>query len=127
MKFLTSLCLIASLATIAWASSAAWGRRNSTDYLLLRENVVRTPLKNNYWSVNVQFPKSVRYGWKTKQIKVEWWEGEVQELYWEIENFNRWKLITNKNLIYTEICFKYCKDVIVPPCESFQCLSSYYR
>ncbi|XP_061390373.1 uncharacterized protein LOC133325667 [Musca vetustissima] len=58
MKFLTSLCLIASLATIAWASSAAWGRRNSTDYLLLRENVVRTPLKNNYWSVNVQFPKS---------------------------------------------------------------------
>uniref|UniRef100_A0A1L8EHP3 Putative salivary secreted peptide n=1 Tax=Haematobia irritans TaxID=7368 RepID=A0A1L8EHP3_HAEIR len=58
MKFLTSFCLIASLATFAWAASASWGRRNSSDFLLLRENVVRTPIKNNNWSVNVNFPKS---------------------------------------------------------------------
>uniref|UniRef100_C4N1A8 Hypothetical conserved secreted protein n=1 Tax=Stomoxys calcitrans TaxID=35570 RepID=C4N1A8_STOCA len=57
MKFLTSFCLIVSLATLGWAASASWGRRNSSDYLMLRENVVRTPIRNRNWSVNVDFPK----------------------------------------------------------------------
>ncbi|KAI8128823.1 hypothetical protein FF38_07690 [Lucilia cuprina] len=58
MKFLITFCLIASLATVAWTSSATWGKRYSNDYLLYRENVVRTPLNGNYWNVNVAFPKS---------------------------------------------------------------------
>ncbi|TMW41151.1 hypothetical protein DOY81_013768, partial [Sarcophaga bullata] len=58
MKFLVTLCLLCSLATVAWTSSASWGRRNSNDLLLLRENVIQYPLKGNYRNVNVNFPKS---------------------------------------------------------------------
>ncbi|KAI9583833.1 uncharacterized protein LOC119636066 [Glossina fuscipes] len=56
MKFIFSLVLLASIAYISYAVSVTWGNRNSSDALLMRQRVVRTPLKNQYWSVNVEFP-----------------------------------------------------------------------
>uniref|UniRef100_A0A0A1XCD9 Probable salivary secreted peptide n=1 Tax=Zeugodacus cucurbitae TaxID=28588 RepID=A0A0A1XCD9_ZEUCU len=52
------LFLLVALAGVAIAANSSWGKRNSTDILLLRENVFRTPLRNGYQSVNVDFPKS---------------------------------------------------------------------
>ncbi|XP_036331428.1 probable salivary secreted peptide [Rhagoletis pomonella] len=52
------LFLIVALASVAIAANSSWGTRYSSDVLLLRENVVRTPLKNGYQSANVDFPKS---------------------------------------------------------------------
>uniref|UniRef100_W8C9K9 Putative salivary secreted peptide n=1 Tax=Ceratitis capitata TaxID=7213 RepID=W8C9K9_CERCA len=52
------LVLIVALASVAFSASSSWGKRNSSDVLLLRENVIRTPVRNSYLSVNVDFPKS---------------------------------------------------------------------
>ncbi|XP_064541421.1 uncharacterized protein LOC135430612 [Drosophila montana] len=58
MKFLYSFVLLLALFAASQAYSATWGKRNSTDYLLSRQTEVRAPLKNNYWNINVDFPRS---------------------------------------------------------------------
>ncbi|XP_030558199.1 uncharacterized protein LOC115760820 [Drosophila novamexicana] len=58
MKFLYSCVLLLALCAASQAYSATWGKRNSTDYLLSRQTEVRAPLKNSYWNINVDFPRS---------------------------------------------------------------------
>ncbi|XP_037950875.1 probable salivary secreted peptide [Teleopsis dalmanni] len=58
MKFLLSVLFVITLAAFTQSINSTWGTRNSTDILLLRENVVRTPLVNSYQAVTVDFPKS---------------------------------------------------------------------
>lgn len=53
------LFLLVALAGVAIAANSSWGKPNSTNILLLREIVVRSPLKNGYQSVTVDYPKSV--------------------------------------------------------------------
>lgn len=57
-SFTSVLFLLIALASVAFAANSSWGKRNNTDILLLRENVLRSPLRNGYLSVNVDFPKS---------------------------------------------------------------------
>ncbi|XP_034109098.1 probable salivary secreted peptide [Drosophila sulfurigaster albostrigata] len=56
MKFLYCAVLILAVFAASHAYSASWGKRNNTDYLLSRQIVVRNPIKNNYISVNVDYP-----------------------------------------------------------------------
>ncbi|BFG04324.1 probable salivary secreted peptide [Drosophila madeirensis] len=58
MKFLLTLAILAAAIFVCFGSSATWGRRNSNDYLLSRQVEVRNPIKNNYWNVNVDFPRA---------------------------------------------------------------------
>ncbi|KAM8713892.1 hypothetical protein ACLKA7_014106 [Drosophila subpalustris] len=58
MKLLYSCVLLLAVFAASQAFSASWGKRNSTDYLLSRQIEVRQPLKNSYWNLNVDFPRS---------------------------------------------------------------------
>ncbi|KAH8370495.1 hypothetical protein KR093_003659 [Drosophila rubida] len=58
MKFLYCAVLVLAVLAASHAYSASWGKRSGSDYLLSRQVVVRHPIKNNYISVNVNYPGS---------------------------------------------------------------------
>ncbi|EDW08458.1 probable salivary secreted peptide [Drosophila mojavensis] len=58
MKFLYSCLLLLAVFAASQAFSSSWGKRNNTDILLSRQNERRAPLKNNYWSVNIDYPRA---------------------------------------------------------------------
>ncbi|XP_005183793.1 uncharacterized protein LOC101891583 [Musca domestica] len=58
MAFLKFTLVFVALFATTLAMSATWGKRNTTDVLLLNENVFRTPVANSFISVDVSFPKS---------------------------------------------------------------------
>ncbi|XP_061390374.1 uncharacterized protein LOC133325669 [Musca vetustissima] len=59
MAFLKyALVFVAIFATTSMAMNATWGKRNSTDILLLNETVIRYPVANSFISADVSFPKS---------------------------------------------------------------------
>ncbi|XP_034478695.1 uncharacterized protein LOC117784947 [Drosophila innubila] len=55
MKFQYTCVFLLALFAASQAFSASWGKRNGTDFLVLRQTEVRQPLKNNYWNVNVNY------------------------------------------------------------------------
>ncbi|XP_030387461.1 uncharacterized protein LOC115634058 [Scaptodrosophila lebanonensis] len=58
MKFLLSCVFLLALAAACQAFSSSWGVRNSSDLLLSSQREVRAPIKNNYWSINIDFPRA---------------------------------------------------------------------
>uniref|UniRef100_A0A1L8EIN4 Putative salivary secreted peptide n=1 Tax=Haematobia irritans TaxID=7368 RepID=A0A1L8EIN4_HAEIR len=55
MKFLSYICIIASLATLILAENASWG---STDIVLLRKHILQPqPTGENYYIASVDFPQ----------------------------------------------------------------------
>ncbi|XP_068146322.1 probable salivary secreted peptide [Drosophila tropicalis] len=58
MKFLLSSIFLLALLGASYGYSSSWGKRANNDYLLSRQTEVRNPIKNNYWSVNVDFPRA---------------------------------------------------------------------
>ncbi|EDW01709.1 GH21596 [Drosophila grimshawi] len=58
MNFKYSCVLLLAFFAASQAYSSSWGKKNSNDYLLSRQTEVRYPIKNNYWNVNVDFPRS---------------------------------------------------------------------
>lgn len=59
MKVIYSCLLLLAVLVASQAYSASWGRKNNGDYLLSRQVEVRVPQKNNYWSINVDYPRAV--------------------------------------------------------------------
>lgn len=59
MKVIYSCVLLLAVFVASQAYSASWGRKNNGDYLLSRQVEVRVPQKNNYWSINVDYPRAV--------------------------------------------------------------------
>ncbi|XP_013110318.1 uncharacterized protein LOC106089099 [Stomoxys calcitrans] len=68
MAFLKFAVVFVALFAGALAMSATWGARNSTDMLLLRENVFRTPVASSFISADVNFPKSGQTNTRTISI-----------------------------------------------------------
>ncbi|KAH8285649.1 hypothetical protein KR054_011909 [Drosophila jambulina] len=58
MRSLLILSVVLAVILGGHAYSTSWGRRNSSDYLLSSQREVRYPIKNNYWNVNIQFPRA---------------------------------------------------------------------
>ncbi|KAH8277554.1 hypothetical protein KR018_000608 [Drosophila ironensis] len=58
MRCLLILSVVLAVILGCHAYSASWGRRNTYDYLLSRQVEVRYPIKNNYWNVNIDFPRA---------------------------------------------------------------------
>ena len=61
---LSTLCLVLCLS-LATSYSNSWGRRNSEDYILMREQVIRMPKRNDYWTLNIQYPKPGQNSYRT--------------------------------------------------------------
>lgn len=59
MKVIYSCLLLLAVFVASQAYSASWGRKINGDYLLSRQVEVRVPQKNNYWSINVDYPRAV--------------------------------------------------------------------
>ncbi|KAH8237452.1 hypothetical protein KR038_012142 [Drosophila bunnanda] len=58
MRSLLILSVVLAVILGGHAYSSSWGRRNSNDYLLFQQREIRYPIKNNYWNVNIDFPRS---------------------------------------------------------------------
>lgn len=59
MKVIYSCVLLLAVFVASQAYSASWGRRINGDYLLSRQTEVRAPQKNNYWTINIDYPRGV--------------------------------------------------------------------
>ena len=53
---LSSLCLVLCLS-LTTSHSTSWKQKDPSDFLLLRESVVRMPQRRDSWSVDVHYPK----------------------------------------------------------------------
>uniref|UniRef100_A0A1L8EGE6 Putative salivary secreted peptide n=1 Tax=Haematobia irritans TaxID=7368 RepID=A0A1L8EGE6_HAEIR len=68
MAFLKFALLLVALVAGAMAMNGTWGTRNSTDILLMTENVFRTPVANSFISADVSFPKAGQTNTRTIAI-----------------------------------------------------------
>ncbi|KAH8401266.1 hypothetical protein KR009_004207 [Drosophila setifemur] len=63
MRCLLVLSVVLAVILGCHAYSASWGRKNVNDYLLSRQVEVRNPIKNNYWNVNIDYPRAGTVGY----------------------------------------------------------------
>ncbi|XP_017150698.1 probable salivary secreted peptide [Drosophila miranda] len=58
MKLLLSLTILVAAIFVVHGSSVTWGRRKNNDFLLSRQVEVRSAIKNNFWNIDVDFPRA---------------------------------------------------------------------